>query len=89
MIDLDEVYTVTITINGHTQTVATGQLNGDRDTPATLCNQVAQTGLIDDEEAYKAFYAAFDACEQIPGNHASQTYEGSGFSLTVERRLSE
>lgn len=89
MVIFDEMHTVTVTVAGVAHRVATANLNGDVDTVASLRSRASRSHLIDvDADAVgAAFDRAFEACERIPGDGASDTVEGEGFSLTVRRSL--
>lgn len=89
MVILDEVHTVTITVDGDACRVATANLNGDVDTVATLRSRTVRSHMtgLDAEQVGKAFDEAFEACERIPGDGATGTAEGRGFTLTIRRSL--
>lgn len=93
MVIFDEIHSVSFVSGGHARKLATANLCGDVDTPATLRRHVvkAMAGehpAVAREDVETAFDAAFGACEARPGNRSTGTAPLPGGELVIVRSLS-
>jgi hypothetical protein len=88
MIMLDEIHTVTATVDGETVASFEARLN-DSDTVGGMRDRLVQALDGDTAEVAAAFDAAFGRCEATPGDAAVGYAHAGSYAIEVRRDIGE